>query len=82
MLTEFSVQARDDSDVLLETLCSSCPQLKCLDVKFCQCLTPSQLQQVSDHCPGLERLNLEGTGCLNNDGDSHEMEGSNTCHCR
>jgi len=80
-LTEFSVQARDDSDVLLETLCASCPQLKCLDVKFCQCLTPGQLQQVSDHCLGLESLNLEGTGCLNNDGDSHEMEGSNTCHC-
>ena len=38
-------------------------------------------------CGMLENINLEETGCLNGDGDSHEifygdeMEGSNKCNC-
>jgi len=80
-LVEFSIQARDDADVLIQCLCDFCPQLKKLEIKFCQSVLPFQLQQLTENCPKVEAINLEGTGCLNDDGDSHEMEGSNRCLC-
>ena len=52
-----------------------------LDVKYCQPLTYTDLEDLATGCGMLESINLEGTGCLNGDGDTHEMEGSNKCHC-
>jgi len=80
-LSEISITSRDDISDLILALSTSCHQLKHLDVKYCQPLTYTDLSDLSTGCNKLETINLEGTGCLNGDGDTHEMEGSNKCHC-
>jgi len=80
-LTEISITSRDDISDLILALSNSCPKLKQLDVKYCQPLTYTDLSDLSIGCNKLEMINLEGTGCLNGDGDTHEMEGSNKCYC-
>jgi len=82
-LTSLSLTARDDISELLTVLAASCHNLAHLEVKFCPPLTFSDLSKLSRGCPRLRTLNLEGTGCLNNDGDGdqHEMEGSTECQC-
>ena len=55
--------------------------MKHLEVKYCQPLTFIDLSNLSKGCKKLQSMNLEGTGCLNGDGDAHEMEGSHMCQC-
>eukprot|EP00092_Neocalanus_flemingeri_P106435 GFUD01136569.1.p1 GENE.GFUD01136569.1~~GFUD01136569.1.p1 ORF type:complete len:503 (+),score=118.76 GFUD01136569.1:59-1567(+) len=80
-LSEISITSRDDISDLILALSNSCHQLKHLEVKYCQPLTYTDLSDLSTGCSKLETINLEGTGCLNGDGDTHEMEGSNKCYC-
>jgi len=80
-LSEISITSRDDISDLILALSNYCHQLKHLQVKYCQPLTFTDLEDLATGCSKLESMNLEGTGCLNGDGDTHEMEGSNKCHC-
>jgi len=80
-LTSLSLTARDDISELVTVLAASCHNLAHLEIKFCLPLSVTDLRSLSSGCPKLRTLNLEGTGCLNSDGDAHEMEGSTECQC-
>jgi len=80
-LNKISLTSRDDISDIILALSNSAHQLRQLDVKYCQPLTYTDLEDLATGCGMLESINLEGTGCLNGDGDTHEMEGSNKCHC-
>jgi len=80
-MTEIRITSRDDIFYLVEAISLSCPLLRTLEIKFCPPLLYSDLSKLAGGCKKLEVLNLDGTGCLNGDGDSHEMEGSNKCNC-
>jgi len=80
-LQHVSITSRDDISDIIATLSSSCHNLSSLQIKFCQPLTFNELSQLASGCSKLRKLDLEGTGCLNSDGDSHEMEGSTPCQC-
>jgi len=80
-LHKISLTSRDDISDIILALSNSAHQLRQLDVKYCQPLTYTDLEDLATGCGMLEYINLEGTGCLNGDGDTHEMEGSNKCHC-
>jgi len=81
LLYKISITSRDDISDLILALSTSSHKLKQLYVKYCQPLTYMDLADLAIGCGMLENINLEGTGCLNGDGDSHEMEGSNKCNC-
>lgn len=81
LLSKISITSRDDISDIIFALSNSSPKLKELYVKYCQPLTYTDLTDLARGCGLLENINLEGTGCLNGDGDTHEMEGSNKCHC-
>jgi len=81
LLSKISITSRDDISDLILALSTSSHQLKELYVKYCQPLTYMDLADLAIGCGMLNTINLEGTGCLNGDGDTHEMEGSNKCNC-
>jgi len=80
-LLKVSITSRDDISDIILALSNSCHQLNQIVVKYCQPLTYSDLSNLANGCSKLESINFEGTGCLNGDGDSHEMEGSTMCRC-
>jgi len=81
LLYKISITSRDDISDLILALSTSSHKLKELYVNYCQPLTYMDLADLAIGCDMLENINLEGTGCLNGDGDGHEMEGSNKCNC-
>jgi len=81
LLAKMSITSRDDISDIILALSTSSHKLKELYVKYCQPLTYNDLTDLAIGCGMLETINLEGSGCLNGDGDTHEMEGSNKCNC-